>query len=247
MKKEEDFIFGIHPVAEALKAGKEIDRLLLQKNINGEQFQDILRLARERHIPVQMVPDAKLNSIVRGNHQGIIAFILPISFAKLENVLMQCFESGKIPLIIVLDQITDVRNFGAIARTAECAGATAIIVPEKGSARIGADAVKASAGALLEIPVCRVRNLDGTIKYLQDSGLRVFSCTEKCEKRYSSADYSIPTAIILGSEEFGISVDLLKRSDEWIKIPMAGNISSLNVSVAAGIVLFEVLRQRQSI
>lgn len=244
MKKEEDLIFGIHPVAEALKANKEIDRLLLQKNTNGEQFQEILRMAREKHIPVQMVPDVKLNSLVRGNHQGIIAFILPISFSKLENVLMQCFESGKTPIIIVLDQITDVRNFGAIARSAECAGATAIVVPEKGSARIGADAVKASAGALLEIPVCRVRNLDGTIKYLQDSGLRVFACTEKCEKRYTSADFTIPSAIILGSEEFGISVDLLKRSDEWIKIPMAGRISSLNVSVAAGIMLFEVLRQR---
>ena len=193
-----------------------------------------------------MVPGAKLDRIAAGkNHQGCVAFISSITYFQIEELLPTIFEAGRTPLLLILDRITDVRNFGAIARSAECAGVDAIIIPSRGAAQVGADAIKTSAGALHAIPICRESNLKDTIDFLKASGLRIASCTEKGSTPHHKTELSGPLAIVMGSEEDGISSEYLKRSDVRVQIPMRGKISSLNVSVATGIILFEVLRQRE--
>lgn len=242
--KKDTLIFGIRPTIEAIKAGKEIDKILIQKGLIGETFGELSQLMRESKIQFQYVPIDRLNRISPKNHQGIIAFLSLITYQEIENVLPMIYEQGKTPLILILDQITDVRNFGAIARTAECAGVHAIVIPEKGSAQVNADAIKTSAGALHNINVCRVKSLSQTLKFIKDSGLKIIACTEKADKIYTEADYSVPAAIVMGSEEFGISREVLNNSDEMVKIPIHGNIESLNVSVASGIIIYEALKQR---
>ncbi len=242
--KKEDFIFGIHPVLEAIEAGREIEKVLIQKNLNPQSVGQLRAMLNERDIPFQHVPLEKLNRVTRKNHQGVIAFISPIVYEDIEKYLPEVFEQGRNPFILILDRITDVRNFGAIARTAECAGVDAIIVPARGAALINGDAVKTSAGALNRIRVCRAFKLKETIDYLKMSGLKIFSVTEKAEDAYYQQNFKEPLAIIMGSEEDGISPAYLEMSDAMLQIPMAGSISSLNVSVATGIVLFEALRQR---
>lgn len=243
-EQEKDFIFGTRAVMEAIHAQKDIDKILLDKDVNNELTKELLALAKAERIPVVRVPDAKLNRITRKNHQGVIAHMSAIQYASLDNVIETCFSQGIAPLIIVLDRITDVRNFGAIARTAECAGAHAIVIPEKGAAQINSDAVKTSAGALNHLPICRVKNLYYTVKDLQKMGLQVVSVSEKAEKMMYEADFTIPTALIMGSEEDGISSELMGLSNDFIKIPMKGKIESLNVSVSAGVVIYEAIRQR---
>ncbi|MGY6521433.1 MAG: 23S rRNA (guanosine(2251)-2'-O)-methyltransferase RlmB [Mongoliitalea sp.] len=243
-EQEKDFIFGTRAVMEAIHAQKDIDKILLDKDVNNELTKELLALAKAERIPVVRVPDAKLNRITRKNHQGVIAHMSAIQYASLDNVIETCFSSGISPLILVLDRITDVRNFGAIARTAECAGVHAIVIPEKGAAQINSDAVKTSAGALNHLPICRVKNLYYTVKDLQKMGLQVVAVSEKAEKMMYEADFSIPTALIMGSEEDGISSELMGLSNDFIKIPMKGNIESLNVSVSAGVVIYEAIRQR---
>lgn len=243
---DKDFIFGTRAVMEAIHAQKDIDKLLVDKEVNNELIKELLALAKEERINVVRVPDAKLNRITRKNHQGVIAYMSAIQYASLDNVIEECYSKGVAPLILVLDRITDVRNFGAMARTAECAGVHAIVIPEKGSAQINSDAVKTSAGALNHLPVCRVKNLYYTVKDLKKMGLNVVAVTEKTERQLYSADFTLPTALIMGSEEDGISQELIGISDEFIKIPMAGNIDSLNVSVSAGVVVYEAIRQRAS-
>lgn len=243
-EKRPNMVFGIRPVMEAISAGKEIDKILVQRGLRGENYNELLQLIREMKILTQMVPIEKLNSITRANHQGIIAFTTAIDTANIENVLPGIFESGKNPLILVLDRLTDVRNFGAIARTAECCGVDAILVPEKESAALNADAVKTSAGALMKIPVCRTKNLKDSVSFLQKSGLKVFACTEKATDYYYKENFDLPAAIIMGSEETGIANDLLRIADSMVKIPMLGEIGSLNVSVATGIILAEAVKQR---
>jgi 23S rRNA (guanosine2251-2'-O)-methyltransferase len=244
--KENDLVFGIQSVLEALKAEKEIEKVFLQNDVNkNSKIQDILDILRAREIPYQKVPIEKLNRITRKNHQGAIAFITPIRYVNLANVVQGIFEQGKNPLILILDRITDVRNFGAISRTAEVAGVDAIVVPLKGSAQIGSDAMKTSSGALNFIPICREVNLNMTIKYLEESGLQIIACTEKAQDYIYDIDFNEPTALIMGSEEDGISPDLLKKATRKAKIPVQGQIGSLNVSVATGVVLFEVVRQRR--
>ncbi|GHB44139.1 23S rRNA (guanosine(2251)-2'-O)-methyltransferase RlmB [Mongoliitalea lutea] len=245
-EQEKDFIFGTRAVMEAIHAQKDIDKILLDKDVNNELTKELLALAKAERIPVVRVPDAKLNRITRKNHQGVIAHMSAIQYASLDNVIETCFSSGIAPLILVLDRITDVRNFGAIARTAECAGVHAIVIPEKGAAQINSDAVKTSAGALNHLPICRVKNLYYTVKDLQKMGLQVVAVSEKAEKMMYEADFSIPTALIMGSEEDGISSELMGLSNDFIKIPMKGNIESLNVSVSAGVVIYEAIRQRGS-
>lgn len=248
MTKKENIIFGIHPVIEALKSGKEIDRILLQSTLGShETIRELKKIAREVDIPIQYVPIEKLNKVTFKNHQGVIAYISEITYQPLQNILPAIFEKAEDPLILILDRITDVRNFGAIARTAECAGVHAIVIPVRGSARINMDAVKTSAGALYNIPVCREENLKDAIDLIKSSGIEIISCTEKGEKEYYNADYTKPLAIILGSEEDGISAEYLKKSDTTVYIPMAGNTASLNVSVASGVILFEALKQRKGI
>ncbi|MBI5219396.1 MAG: 23S rRNA (guanosine(2251)-2'-O)-methyltransferase RlmB [Bacteroidia bacterium] len=244
MPERKNIIFGIRAVIEAIKSGKEIDRVLIKKGSQGDLIYELMQLIRKEQVPYQFVPIEKINSISTRNHQGVIAFTSQIGFRNIEEIIPALFEEGKTPLILILDQITDVRNFGAISRTAECAGADAIIVPDRGSAQINSDAVKTSAGALHLIPVCRTDNLVNTVRFLKNSGLQIIAATEKTSLLYHKADYSIPTAILLGSEEKGISPDLLKTADKIVRIPLKGKIESLNVSVVNGILLFEAVKQR---
>ena len=241
---KENIIFGIRPVIEAIKSGKEIDRLLIQTGLKSEGSWELKKLTSELQIPVQYVPLEKLNKITRMNHQGIICFISEITYQPLENILPMVYEKGKDPFLLIVDRITDVRNFGAITRTAEGAGVDAVIIPSRGSARINADAVKASAGAIYKIPICREDNLKKTIDFIKESGITIIACSEKATQSYTEADYSKPCAIILGSEEDGVSPEYLNKADAMVRIPLAGEIESLNVSVAAGIILFEVVKQR---
>ena len=242
--EKENFIYGLHPVAEAIKSGKEIDRIFFKKGLQGSFSAELLQLAKTHDIPFQFVPQEKLDRITRKNHQGIIAMISQISYQTLENLVQMVFEEGKNPLFLILDCITDVRNFGAICRTAECAGVHGIIIPMQGGAQINEEAVRTSAGALLRIPVCREKSLKSTATFLRESGIMLVAATEHAKETCFNADYSGPVAIIMGSEETGVSPELLRICDQMIKIPMQGEISSLNVSVAAGVLLFEVVRQR---
>jgi 23S rRNA (guanosine2251-2'-O)-methyltransferase len=247
LNNTEQHIYGTRAIIEAIRAGKTLDRIFIQKGLNNQLFHELRKELQGKSIPYQIVPQEKLNRLSSNkNHQGVIATIAEVVYHKTEDLLSGIFESGQIPLIIILDKVTDVRNFGAIARSAECAGAQMIIIPEQGTAPINADAIKTSAGALHRIPVCRERNLKETIEFLKSSGLRIIACHEKTEKLIYDADLKAPIAIVMGSEDSGISTEYLKRSDEEVKIPMTGSIASLNVSVAAGIVLFEAVRQRQT-
>lgn len=241
---KEPFIYGLHPVKEAITSGQEIDRILFKKGLQGSFSAELLQLAKENQIPFQFVPQEKLDRITRKNHQGVIAMVSQVSYQTLENLVQMVFEEGKTPLFLILDGITDVRNFGAICRTAECAGVHGIIIPMQGSAQINEEAIRTSAGALMRIPVCREKNLKSTANFLKESGMLLFAATEHAREFYPDYDYSGPVAIIMGSEETGISPELLRACDHMIKIPMLGEISSLNVSVAAGVLLFEVVRQR---
>jgi 23S rRNA (guanosine2251-2'-O)-methyltransferase len=242
--KEDNHIYGIHAVIEAIKAGKEIDKILIQRGLAGQLFNELRKVLQGTDIPYQMVPPEKINRITKKNHQGVIAFVCEIEYFKAEDVLHKVFSEGKTPLVLLLDKITDVRNFGAIARTAECSGVDMIIVPQRGSAQVNGDAIKTSAGALHRIPVCREYNLKDTITFLKESGLQIVACHEKTEKLIYDVDFKIPTAIIMGSEDTGISGEYLRLCTDAVKIPMNGKIASLNVSVATGIVLYEVIRQR---
>ena len=241
---KDNFIFGLRPVIEAIESGKEIEKVFLQTNLTSAVAKDLQRLLRENNILVQYVPLEKLKRITPKNHQGVVAYVSEIAYQKVEDILPFLFENGKIPLLLILDEITDVRNMGAIARTAECAGADAVIIPQKGSALINAEGMKASAGALNIIPVCREKSLAETVAFLQSSGVQVLACDEKSDTSYADMDLTAPTAFIMGSEGNGISGELLRMCDKRVKIPLMGKIDSLNVSVSAGVVLFEALRQR---
>lgn len=242
--EKSDFVFGIRSTIEAINSGKEIDKILVKKGLQGELYQELFGLIRRFQIPMQYVPIEKIDRITRKNHQGIVAFVSQVTYHNIEGLVPQLFEQGRNPLILVLDQVSDVRNFGAIARTAEVAGVDAIIIPEKGAAQINADAIKTSAGALHTIPVCRSKNLAATVKFLKNSGLKIVAATEKGEKLHFETEMKDPLAIIMGSEDLGIEAGLLKIADEWTKIPQFGQIGSLNVSVAAGVLVYEAIRQR---
>lgn len=237
-------VFGIRAVIEAIKSGKEIESLFVQRGLSGHIIQELKDVLRERDLVYQSVPVEKLNRITPKNHQGVIAFISPIIYQKIEDLVPAIYEKGETPLILVLDHITDVRNMGAIARTAECCGVHAIVVPSRGAAQINPDAIKTSAGALYKIPVCRHDNLLKTCKFLQESGIQLVACTEKTNDYIYRPDYTAPTAIIMGSEEDGISTEMIRIAEHLAKIPMYGEIESLNVSVSTGIVLYEAIRQR---
>lgn len=234
-----DFIYGIHSVLEAIEAGRTIDKIYV-KNARGE----VAQKARAAGIPMQVVPDERLNRITRKNHQGVIAMMSAIEYARLDTLLPSLFDDGVLPFILVLDGITDVRNFGAIARTAECCAVNAIVIPAHGSVSVGADAVKTSAGALNHIPVCREESITKAVKYLQESGCQIVASTEKSSQNYTTGDYTTPLALVMGAEGTGISAEVLRIADTRAAIPMFGNIGSLNVGVAAGVMMYEVVRQR---
>lgn len=239
-------IFGLRAVIEAAEAGKDIDKVLVKRDLQGELFRELQDTLRHYDIPMQRVPVEKLESLTRKNHQGVVAYISAVTYYRLEEVIPRLFEEGRNPFILVLDGLTDVRNFGAIARTCEVAGVDAIVIPQRGSVSVNADAVKTSAGALLRIPVCRERNIREAIVFLKNSGIKVVAATEKAANLYTSVDYSVPTAIVMGSEDEGIAAENLRICDELVKIPQFGAIGSLNVSVAAGILIYEVVRQRSA-
>lgn len=239
-----DYIYGTRAVIEAINTGRQIDKIFVKRDINGELAGEILELAKNHRIPVQRVPIEKLNRITRGQHQGVVAVLSAITYHRLEHIVPELYEDGRLPFILVLDGITDVRNFGAIARTAECAGVDAIVIPETGSVSVGADAVKTSAGALLRIPVCRVHNMAQAVTYLQENGYDLVAVSEKASQNYTEADFTNPVALVMGAEDKGISPYIFKACSTKVAIPMFGQIESLNVSVAAAVLMYEVVRQR---
>jgi 23S rRNA (guanosine2251-2'-O)-methyltransferase len=242
--KESDYIFGLRSIIEAVRAGKQIDRLLIKKGLQGALYHELMIEVRKHGISYQIVPQERIELVTRKNHQGVLAWLSLIEFQSVTSLIPMIFEKGEDPLIIALDGVSDVRNFGAIVRSAECLGAHAIIIPEKGSARITADAVKTSAGALHSFPVCREKSIQGSIGYLKESGLKVITAGEKSGSDISKSDLRGPTVVIMGSEDKGISRELISLADQHIRIPMTGKIGSLNVSVATGIILYEIARQR---
>lgn len=242
--EQTDYIYGLRAIIEAIQAGKEIDKIFIKKDLSGDLATELMTLLRETRIPVQRVPIEKLNRITRRNHQGAIAMLSAVTYHKLEDIVPQLYEEGLLPFIVILDGITDVRNFGAIARTCECAGVDAIVIRDRGSVTVGADAIKTSAGALHTIPVCREHSMRNAVKFLRDNGYKVVAASEKADINYTQADYTGPVAIVMGAEDIGIDPEVLKQCDTFVSIPMFGHIGSLNVSVAAGVMLYEVVRQR---
>lgn len=237
-------IYGTRAVIEAIVAGKQIEKVMIQSGLNNDLIKELIHIAKAKQVSYTFVPMEKLKRMSSKNHQGVICLLAAVSFAALDNIIDKAFSEGREPFLLLLDRITDVRNFGAIARSAECAGLDAIVISEKGSAPITSDAMKTSAGALNHIPVCREKDMKKTLKLLRDSGIRVVACTEKTKNDIYNVNLSGPVAIIMGSEEDGISDNLIREADELARIPMKGRIGSLNVSVAAGIAIYETLRQR---
>ncbi len=239
-----DYIFGLRAIIEAIEAGKEIDKLFLAKDLQGDLAHQLTDLARKAHIVTQRVPVERINRITRKNHQGALAMLSAVTYHNLGHLIPELYEAGLLPFVVVLDGITDVRNFGAIARTAECAGVDAIVIPQHGSVSIGGDAVKTSAGALLHLPVCRERSTLSAVKFLKNNGYKIVGVSEKADVNYTMTSYTDPVALVMGAEDKGISDDVLRECDILVSIPMFGKIGSLNVSVAAGVAMYEVVRQR---
>ena len=244
MKKESEMIFGIHAIIEAIDAGKEIDKILLKNDMQGRLSQELFQAIEGREIPVMRVPVERINRITMKNHQGALAFTIPVPYQHIEDIIPTLYEQGKDPFIVVLDGITEVRNIGAIARTCECAGVHAIVIPQKNSASINADAIKTSAGALLKIPVCREKNLTHAIQFLKISGLKIIAASDKATENFTDISYTNAVALVRGAEDVGIAIENKRLCDTEVKIPIIGTISSLNVSVATGIIVYEALKQR---
>ncbi len=242
-KDDDEFIFGVRAVIEAIKANREINKIMIQKGMNKDLFQELKDTLVDKNYYLQFVPVEKLNKVTENNHQGVIAYVAPVAYHKVEDLVEKMLEEGKKPCILVLDRITDVRNFGAIARTAECEGVDAILIPSKASVQVTSDAIKTSAGALNRIPVCKSDNIKDSLFYIQQCGLRIVACTEKTQTPLYQANLRGSVAIIMGSEEDGITNDFLNMADIKARIPMRGEIASMNVGVATGIVLYEKTRQ----
>lgn len=244
--KENDLVFGIRAVIEAIQADKEIDKILIRRDLQSNLSRELFEVLKGRSIPVQRVPGERLDRLTRKNHQGVIAFMAAVTYQHLEDLIPFIYEQGKDPFILLLDGVTDVRNFGAIARTCECAGVDAIVIPAKGSVTVNADAIKTSAGALHSLPVCKEKSITQAIRFLQASGVKVYAASEKAHANYTDITYNGPTAIVMGAEDTGVATDNLRICDEMIKIPLFGHIESLNVSVASSILIYEVVRQRMN-
>ncbi|TXH27769.1 MAG: 23S rRNA (guanosine(2251)-2'-O)-methyltransferase RlmB [Cyclobacteriaceae bacterium] len=243
MEKSE-MIFGTRAVMEAIKAKREIEKIFVQAGLNNDLIKELIQVAKANGVPFTFVPQQKLNRLSTKNHQGVICMLATVSYANLEGIIDKAYQEGREPFLLIVDRVTDVRNFGALARTAECAGLDAIIMGDSGNAPITGDAMKTSAGALSHLPVCRVKDMKKTLHFLRESGIQIIACTEKASDLLYDLDLNTPLALIMGSEEDGISPQLLKEADRLAKIPMRGKISSLNVSVAAGISIYEALRQK---
>ncbi|WP_407557300.1 23S rRNA (guanosine(2251)-2'-O)-methyltransferase RlmB [Winogradskyella sp. 4-2091] len=243
--KDETTIFGIRAIIEAIKSGKTIDKVFMQKGLQGELFKELENIIRAEGINSSYVPVEKINRLTRGNHQGAVAQISPIAFHDIDEMVMEVLESNKTPLFLLLDQLSDVRNFGAIVRTAECTGVDGIIIQKKGGAPINGDTIKTSAGAIFKIPICKVDHIKDAVFHMQSSGIKVIAATEKAKNYLYDVSFKEPCAIIMGSEGRGINPSVLKVVNEQAKLPILGDIESLNVSVACGAFLYEAVRQRQ--
>ena len=241
---EESQIFGLRAIIEAINSSKTIEKVFLQKGLRGDLYKELESLANKNNIQVSYVPVEKLNRLTKKNHQGAVANISPIEYHDLDSLVLNVIESGKTPLFLILDQLSDVRNFGAIIRTAECCGVDGIIIQKKGGAPVNADTIKTSAGAVFKIPICKTDHIKDAIYHLQSSGINVVAATEKSEQYIYDIDFKLPTAIVMGSEGKGVSSSVLKIVNANAKLPMYGDIASLNVSVACGAFLYEVIRQR---
>ena len=243
---DDEFIFGVRAVIEAVKAKRVLNKIMIQKGMQKDLFMELKEALADRNHQLQFVPVEKLDGITEHNHQGVVALVSPIEYYKVEELVENLMEEGKKPFILALDRITDVRNFGAIARTAECEGVDAILIPSKGSATVTSDAVKTSAGALNRIKVCKTESLKESLFYIQQCGMRIVACTEKASVPLYETNLRGAVAVVLGSEKDGITSDLINLADISCKIPMKGEIASLNVSVSAGMVLYEKLRQEMN-
>lgn len=239
-----DYIYGIRPVMEAIEAGKDIDKVLVKKDLSGDLINELYELVKRYRILIQRVPLEKINRITRKNHQGILAVLSSVTYSNISNVMPEIYENGRMPFLVALDGITDVRNFGAIARTCECAGVDAVVIPERHSVSVSGDAMKTSAGALNYLQVCRERSMQGALEYLKKNGCQIVGASGKTKKTYTDVDYTVPTVIVMGSEDTGMTPEVEAVCDELVTIPEYGQINSLNVSVAAGIMMYEVVRQR---
>ncbi len=242
--KKSSIIIGRQPLVEALQSGKAIDKILLQKNASGEVVQQIRSLSREHNIPIQLVPVEKLNGLTKANHQGVIAFVALVQYLDLQQVIDHVVSNGDVPLFLMLDGVTDVRNIGAIARTAVCCGAQAIIIPDKGVGALNEEAMKSSAGALEKIHICRVNSLLKAVDDLHLNGIVVYTSEMRADKNVYDLDFSVPCCVIMGDEGRGVQPYLAKAADAFFKIPMAAKFDSLNVSVATGMILYEGMKQR---
>jgi 23S rRNA (guanosine2251-2'-O)-methyltransferase len=242
--KQNNLLYGRHPVVEALQNGVSLDKVMLQQGIRGEMEKELRHLCKKAGIPLLVVPKDRLKRLTSGNHQGVVAFQALVRYYRLEDVLPTIYERSEVPLFVLLDSVTDVRNFGAIARTAEVCGAHALVVPQKNTALINAEALKASAGALNTIPVCRESSLMAAVEYLQLSGVQVLASDLQAEHPIYDLNLKLPTAFVLGAEGEGISEPIARQADERFIIPQLGQTDSLNVSVAAGMMLYESMRQR---
>ena len=243
-KGKSHLIFGKHPVTEALQAGKPFDKVFLQQGIRGPLEKEIRQLCKTFKVPLQVIPKERLDRLAGGNHQGVAGYAALVRYQQLEDVLPFLFEQDDLPLVLLIDGVTDVRNFGSIARSAECCGVGALVVPRKGSAQVNAEAVKSSAGALLRIPICRETSIAAAVELLQLSGVPVFASDLQADGPIMEMDFSGPVALVLGAEGEGVSEGVLRRVDKRFVIPQRGETDSFNVAVAAGIMLYEVLRQR---
>ena len=245
-QKEKNMIFGIRAVIEAIDAGKEIDKIFLRREMGGDLARELFDKLKDAQVAIQRVPLEKLNRLTMKNHQGVVAYISSVEYQRIEDIIPTLYEQGKNPFVVILDGVTDVRNFGAIARTCECAGVDALIVPVRGAAAANADAIKTSAGALHVIPVCREQSLHNCVSYLQKCGIQVIAASEKATHSYTEANYQNPLAIIMGAEDVGVAPDILRICNDMVSIPILGQIESLNVSVAAGVLIYEAVKQRMN-
>lgn len=244
LEQKSDLVFGIHPILEGLQSDKTFDKILILNTLRTYQAKEIMTLAKEKGISINKVPQQKLDRVTRKNHQGVIGFIAPIEFQNIEDIIPTLYSEGKVPFLLILDRVSDVRNFGAIVRTAECAGVHAIIIPKKGAAQINGETIKTSTGAIFNLPICKVPGIESVLPFLKDSGIHLVACTEKTEVSYTEVDYTLPIGILMGNEESGIALSNIKVCDSKAKLPLIGKTESLNVSVAAGVLMYEVIRQR---
>lgn len=242
--EHQNYIYGIHPVIEAIDSGHNIDKIYLQKGLHGVNYKRIQEIIKKYRLHWKWAPKEKLRCLTLKKHQGVFAFISPIEYQSIDNLIPKLYEQGKNPFLLVLDRITDVRNFGSIVRTSECGGVDGILIPSNGSTLINSDAIKASSGAILNLPICKELDLYKSLLILKQYGIQIIAAEDKTFTSFYEVDLSVPLAILIGNEQYGIDSSYLSLTDKQVKLPMIGKLSSINVSVVCGVLIYEVLRRR---